>query len=57
MKNTLYLILKTARLTCVWVPTGDEKMPLACVWVRHDNSRAVSMQNARDEAARVHLCA
>jgi hypothetical protein len=30
--NTLVTILKTGRLTCAWVPTGNPKSPFACVW-------------------------
>jgi hypothetical protein len=32
MNNTLLTTRKTGRMTCVWVPTGNPRTPLACVW-------------------------
>ena len=37
MYNTNFSTFATARtadrLICVWVPTGDPKMPLTCAWI------------------------
>ncbi len=61
MKNKLVLIRNTVRLTCVWVPTGDVKKPLACVWVETQASQALNHAVLEDEAGsepvRIHLCA
>ena len=57
MINKLYLVQKTVSLTCRWVPTGNPKMPLACVWAGSTIAQAVSTASPTDEAARVHLCA
>ena len=42
MTNKLFLIRKTGRLTCAWVPTGDPEMPLVCVWIELKTPQAVS---------------
>jgi hypothetical protein len=57
MKNKLVLIRNTVRLNCVWVPTGDVKKPLACVWVKAQKQQADSNAGAQDETVGVHLCA
>ncbi len=33
MNNNILTLQKTTRLTCAWVPTGNPRNPLACVWV------------------------
>lgn len=53
----LLLIQNTVRLTCVWVPTGDLRNPLACVWVRTPAAKAGSCVRIPDESGRVHQCA
>jgi hypothetical protein len=57
MKNKLHLVQKTVFATCNWVPTGDPKMPLVCVWTGSKPVQAVSTASSTDEAERVHLCA
>ena len=61
MMKKLYLIRQTARLSCTWVPTGDAKRPLACVWVETKAPKAVNTASSTDDAAqeagRMHLCA
>lgn len=57
MTNKLHLVQKTVFLTCNWVPTGDPKMPLACIWTGSKPAQAVSTASSTDEAERVHLCA
>lgn len=41
MNNILLMTRKTARMTCAWVPTGDPRTPLACVWTDPEFSLAV----------------
>lgn len=57
MKNQLYMVRKTVRLTCVWTPTGDTKRPLACAWVKADAPCAVSGASADSESGGLLLCA
>jgi hypothetical protein len=57
MKNNLRLVQKTVFVTCNWVPTGDPKMPLACVWTGSTPKQAVSTASFTDDVERVHLCA
>jgi hypothetical protein len=40
MDNIRSTIRNTRRLTCAWVPTGNSKMPLVCVWTEAQPSRA-----------------
>jgi hypothetical protein len=44
MKNILLTTPKTRRLACVWVPTGNARAPLACVWIDSEPSLAVSQE-------------
>ena len=32
MTNRILTLQKAGRLTCAWVPTGNPRNPLACVW-------------------------
>jgi hypothetical protein len=57
MKSKLILIQSTVRLTCVWVPTGDLKKPLACVWVRAQKVQVDSSPCLLVDAERIHQCA
>jgi hypothetical protein len=35
MSNKIVSIARQSdRLICVWVPTGDPRMPLTCVWLQ-----------------------
>jgi hypothetical protein len=49
MNNKLLTIRQTGRITCVWVPAGNIRNPLACVWVEadtfHTASAALSSSN------------
>ncbi len=56
MTNKLHLVRKSAFLTCNWVPTGDPRMPLACVWTE-SKIQASSNAFSLDETGRMHLCA
>lgn len=57
MKNQLYMVSKTVRLACVWMPTGNAKRPLACVWVEAVAPCAVAAPSADSEAGGLRLCA
>lgn len=57
MTNKLYLLQRTGRLTCNWVPTGDPKMPLTCIWTASKTPQAVSAPSPTEETGRIHLCA
>jgi hypothetical protein len=56
MKNKLHLVEKTVRLNCVWVATGDAKMPLARVWIAAGTPSA-SAVNFNSGEMGMHLCA
>lgn len=49
MKNNLYLVQKTVRLTRTWVPIGDVKIPLVCVWVEAGTQHTASAAPADSE--------
>ncbi len=53
MTNKLYLIQKPVLLTRHWAPTGDPKMPLACVWTASKHFQSASTASATDETARI----
>jgi hypothetical protein len=57
MINKLHLVQNTVSLTCTWVPTGDPRMPLACVWTESKAFQANPDAFSTDEAGRMHLCA
>jgi hypothetical protein len=59
MNNKLLTIRKTGRLTRVWVPTGNIRTPLACVWVEADTFHPASAvpASSNDESGGMLLCA
>jgi hypothetical protein len=59
MTNIFPIIRKTGRLTCAWVPTGNAKSPLACVWTEVEPSHAspTTDTSANTEAGGMRLCA
>ncbi len=57
MMNKLFLTQKTGRLIRKWVPTGDPKTPLACVWVVSKAPTDAATASSTDETGRMHLCA
>ena len=57
MINTLYLVRNTVSLTCRWAPTGDPRMPLACIWTESKTAHAASTASSTGEPGRVHRCA
>jgi hypothetical protein len=58
MNNTLFAIRNPARMICAWIPTGDSKTPLFCVWLDADDPRAASPMSSLDkEPSGMRLCA
>jgi hypothetical protein len=57
MYNKLQLIRKTPRLICSWLPTGDAKKPLACVWAESETAQPLFAASSKDEPLGVRLCA
>jgi TnpA family transposase len=59
MNNNRFTIRKTGRMTCAWVPTGNTKTPLACVWGDAETSCTASATSSfsNDEAQGMRLCA
>jgi hypothetical protein len=58
MTNTLHLVPNPVLLARHWEPTGDPKMPLACVWTASKHSQSASPASSTDETgrmSRVHL--
>ena len=57
MKTKLYLFQRAGRLACRWIPTGDPRMPLACIWTGSKAAQAAPDASSTEEAGRMHLCA
>jgi hypothetical protein len=59
MNNKLLTIRKTCPLTRVWVPTGNIRTPLACLWLEADIFRPDSAvpSSSDDEPGGMLLCA
>ena len=67
MFNSVLTLKKAGRLTCAWLPTGDPRQPLACVWTVARQFRPASAAQsdvanlgqspARNQAGRACLCA
>jgi len=57
MMNKLHLVCKTVRLSCTWLPTGDPRRPLTCVWAETNTPQALDTASSTDEAGRTYLCA
>lgn len=62
MKNVFFAVpavSRTRRLTCAWVPTGDRKNPLACVWSYNKPSHSFDTPHSLsvDEVDRMPQCA
>jgi hypothetical protein len=59
MNNILLTTRMTGRMTCAWVPTGNPRTPLACVWKDAESSLTASKveSSPTDEAGGIHLCA
>jgi hypothetical protein len=59
MNKIFPTIRKTGRITCAWVPTGNAKSPLACVWREVEPSLASSTTHtsANSKVGGMRLCA
>jgi hypothetical protein len=64
MKKTMHLIRKPLRVSCIWVATGDTRMPLKCVWRTADEPaglpaerEANQLEMIQEVSGRIHLCA
>ncbi len=60
MNNTiLFPVRETDRLICVWVPTGNPRAPLTCVWIedRHYPADCIVHTASIETRRRTRLCA
>jgi hypothetical protein len=58
MINTRFAIRNPVRMVCAWIPTGDYKTPLACVWSETADPRAAStMSSLNKEPVELRRCA
>ncbi len=60
MNNTiLFPVRETDRLICVWVPTGNPRAPLTCVWIedRHYPADCIVRTASIETRRRTCLCA
>jgi len=57
MNNTLFAIRNPGRMICTWIPTGDSKTPLVCVWFETSDPRAASKMSSHKEPAGMRRCA
>jgi hypothetical protein len=58
MTNKILTLQSVGRLTCAWVPTGNPRNPLACVWAEtaaRKSANAAPSSNAN--SGRMQLCA
>ena len=48
-----------SRLTCIWIPTGNARMPLACVWaeIEAQSNRTETSVSSDNESRGRRLCA
>jgi hypothetical protein len=53
MTNKLHLVSNPVLLARHWEPTGDPKMPLACVWTASKQSQSASTASSTDETGRM----
>jgi hypothetical protein len=57
--NVFSAIRNPGRLSCAWVPTGNLRTPLACVW--KETSPSLLTRTAQspltDDTGRIGLCA
>ena len=52
------LTLQKAGLTCAWVPTGNPRNPLACVWAETAARKsAQAAPSSNIDSGRMPLCA
>jgi hypothetical protein len=59
MDNIVSTIRNTGRVTCAWVPTGNLKTPLVCVWTEAQPSLSgcADQFSPKEEVGGIRLCA
>ena len=57
MSNNVLTLKKTGRLTCAWLPTGDPRQPLACVWTADSRNVAKAASSTKTDSGRMLVCA
>jgi hypothetical protein len=57
MNNKLHLVPNPVSLACRWMPTGDPRMPLACVWIEAKAPQTPKTASSTNAPGRMHLCA
>jgi hypothetical protein len=59
MNIILSAIRNPGQLTCAWVPTGDSRTPLVCVWKEADLSLVgrTDPSSLKNDVGRIGLCA
>jgi hypothetical protein len=59
MNITLSAIRNPGQLTCAWVPTGNSRTPLVCVWREASTFLAgrTDQSSPEDEVGGIGLCA
>ena len=57
MFNSVLTLKKAGRLTCAWLPTGDPRQPLACVWTADSRNVAKAASSTKTDSGRMLVCA
>jgi hypothetical protein len=57
MNNKLFPVQKIGLLSCAWVPTGEMKTPLRCIWVDSSRTGSSATSSPDNKAGRMRLCA
>ena len=58
MNKQIFSLPDTGRLICTWVPTGDKRITLACVWIQEGVPGADSAsQSSKRRTVSIPLCA
>ena len=55
--NKLLFLHARNRLDCKWIPTGDPKTPLACLWTVSKTLASAAAASSTRETGRMHRCA
>jgi hypothetical protein len=57
MFNNVLTFKKAGRLTCAWLPTGDPRHPLTCIWTVDPRSAAKAASSTTTDSGRMLVCA
>jgi hypothetical protein len=57
MNNNRFAIRNPGRMICAWIPTGDSKAPLVCVWFEAIDQRVASTMPLGDKPVETRRCA